>query len=132
MEAGLVTVMTKSSSWLSWQNGSYDCHDKMVIMIVITKWFSWLSLQNGPDDSHDKKEKASKLHTQQVPPEDLFPCIAYFHLLLLPFLFFGLCLLLLLVSLNIDPVLFVLGLHMKYTVEVVPLRTYIVWFVIMW
>ncbi len=37
---------------------------------------------------------------------------------------------LLLVSLDIDPVLFVLDLHMKYTVEVVPLCTYIVWFVI--
>ncbi len=33
------------------------------------------------------------------------------------FLFFGLCLLLLLVSLDIDPVLLVLELHMKYTVE---------------
>ncbi len=29
--------------------------------------------------------KASKLHTQQVPPEDLLPCIAYFHLFLLRF-----------------------------------------------
>ncbi len=48
------------------------------------------------------------------------------------FLFFGVCLLLLPVSLDIDPVLFVLDLHMKYTVEVVPLRTYIVWFVIVW
>ncbi len=48
------------------------------------------------------------------------------------FLFFGLCLLLLIVSLDIDPVLFVLDLHMKYTVEVVPLHTYIVWFVIVW
>ncbi len=52
------------------------------------------------------------------------------HLLLLPFLFFVLCLLLLLVSLDIDPVLLVLDLHMKYTVKVVPLCTYIVWFVI--
>ncbi len=42
----------------------------------------------------------------------------------------NLCLLLLLVSLNIDPALFVLDLHMKYTVEVVTLRTYIVWVVI--
>ncbi len=78
------------------------------------------------------EEKASKLHTQQVPPEDLLPCIAYFYLLLLPFWFFGLCLILLLVSLDIDSVLFVLDLHMKYTVEVVPLPTYIVWFVIVW
>ena len=70
-------------------------------------------------------------HTQQVPLEDLFPCIAYFHSLLSPFRLFGLCLLLLLVSLDFDPVLFVLDLHMKYTVEVVPLRTYIVWSVIM-
>ncbi len=70
-----------------------------------------------------------ELHTQQIPPEDLLPIIAYFHLFLLPFLFFGLCLLLLLVSLDIDPVLFVLDLHMKYTVEVVHLRMYIVWFV---
>ncbi len=44
---------------------------------------------------------------------------------------FGICLLLLLVSLDsIDPDLFVLDLHMKYTVEVVPLCTYIVWIVI--
>ncbi len=40
------------------------------------------------------------------------------------------CLLLLLVSLDIDPVLFILDLHMKYTVEVVPLHTYMVRFVI--
>ncbi len=33
-------------------------------------------------------------------------------------------------ALDIDPVLFVLDLHMKYTVEVVPLHTYILWFVI--
>ncbi len=31
------------------------------------------------------EEKASKLHTQKVSPEDLLPCNAYFHLLLLPF-----------------------------------------------
>ncbi len=36
----------------------------------------------------------------------------------------------LITTLDIDPVLFDLELHMKYTVEVVPLRTYIVWFVI--
>ncbi len=47
------------------------------------------------------------------------------------YLFFGLCLLLLLVSLDVDPVLFVLDLHMKYTVEMVPLCMYFVWFVIM-
>ncbi len=76
------------------------------------------------------EEKASKLHIQQVPPKDLLLCMAYFRLFLLPFLFFGLCRLLLLVSLDIDYVLFVLDLHMKYTVEVVPLCTYIVWFVI--
>ncbi len=35
--------------------------------------------------------------TYEVHPEDLLPCIAYFHLILLPFLFFCLCLLLLLV-----------------------------------
>ncbi len=75
--------------------------------------------------------KASKLHTQQVPPEDLFPCIAYFHLLLLAFYSLAFCLLLLLVSLDIDPVLLVLDLQMKYTVEMVPLDMYIVWFVIM-
>ncbi len=51
-------------------------------------------------------------------------CMVYFYLLLLPFWFFGLCLLLLLVSLGIDPVLFVLDLHMKYTVEVVLLCMY--------
>ncbi len=45
--------------------------------------------------------KASKLHTQQVSPEDFLPCIAYFYLLLLPYRFFGLCLLLLLVSFDI-------------------------------
>ncbi len=77
-------------------------------------------------------EKASKLHTQQLPPDDLLPCIAYLHLFLLPFLFFDLSVLLILVSLDIDPVFFVLDLHMKYTVEVVPLRTYIVWFVNVW
>ncbi len=33
-------------------------------------------------------------------------------------------------SLDIDPVLFVLDLQIKYTVEVIPLHTYIVWFVI--
>ncbi len=33
------------------------------------------------------EEKASELHTHQVSPEDLLPCIAYFHLLLLPFWF---------------------------------------------
>ncbi len=49
--------------------------------------------------------------------------IAYLH--------FDLCLLLLLVSSDVDPALFVLDLHMKYTVGVVPLRTYIVWFVIL-
>ncbi len=37
--------------------------------------------------------------------------IAYFHLRLLLFLFLGLCLLLLLVSHDVDPVLFVLDLH---------------------
>ncbi len=34
--------------------------------------------------------------------------------------------------LDSDPVLFVLDLHMKYTVEVIPLCTYIAWFVIVW
>ncbi len=62
--------------------------------------------------------------------EDLLPCITYFHLFLLSVLVFGLWILLLLVSLDIDPVLFVLDLHMKYTVEVFPQCTYIVWFVI--
>ncbi len=33
-------------------------------------------------------------------------------------------------SLDINPVLFVLDLHMKYTMEVVPIHMYIVWFVI--
>ncbi len=42
----------------------------------------------------------------------------------------GLCLLQLHVSLDGDPVLFGLDLHMKYTVEVVPMCTSIVWFVI--
>ncbi len=41
-----------------------------------------------------------------------------------------LCLLLFLVSLDIDYVLFILDLYMKYTVEVVPLCTYILWSVI--
>ncbi len=52
-------------------------------------------------------------------------CLLY--LFMLPFLFFGLCLLLLLLSLDIDPVLFVMDFYMKYTVEVVPLCMYIVW-----
>ncbi len=48
-------------------------------------------------------------------------------------LFFGHCiLLLLLVSLDIDPVLFIVDLLIKYTVEVVSLHMYIVWFVIVW
>ncbi len=56
--------------------------------------------------------------------------IAYFHSLLLLAWFIGLCLLLLLVSPDGGPVLFVLDLHMEYTAEVIPLCTYIVWFVI--
>ncbi len=56
--------------------------------------------------------------------EDLLPCIAYFHLLLLHFFFFVLCLLLILVCLDIYLVLFVLDLDMKYTVEMVPLCMY--------
>ncbi len=87
---------------------------------------------SSSENMYPSPRKASKLHTQQVPPEDLFPCIANFHLLLLTFWFFDLCLLLLVVSLDIYPVLFVLDLHMKYTVEVVHLCTYIVWFVIVW
>ncbi len=57
---------------------------------------------------------------------------AYFHLLLLLFWLIGLCLCLVFVSTDVDPILFVLDLHMKYTVEVIPLCTNIVWFVIMW
>ncbi len=62
------------------------------------------------------EEKASKLHTQKVPPEDLLPLLTFFHFcyLLLPFLFIDLCLLLLLVSPDVDPVWLVLDLHMKY------------------
>ncbi len=41
--------------------------------------------------------------------------IVYFHSLLLPFLFIGLFLLLVLVSPGVKPVLFVLDLYMKYT-----------------
>ncbi len=52
--------------------------------------------------------------------------------LFLPFWLIGLCLLSLLVSHDVNPVLVVLDLHMKYTVEVVPLHKYIVWFVIVW
>ncbi len=39
------------------------------------------------------------------------------------------CLQLALISPDVDPVLFVLDIHMKYTVEVVPLHMYIVWHV---
>ncbi len=56
------------------------------------------------------EEKASKIPIQQVPPENLFPFIAYFRLLLLPFCFFGLFLLLFLVCLDIDLVWFCSGL----------------------
>ncbi len=65
-----------------------------------------------------------------------FLLTTFFHALLTFMYFcyldysFAFFLLLLLVSLDIDPVLFVLDLHMKYTVEVVPLHMYIVWFVI--
>ncbi len=53
--------------------------------------------------------------------------IAYFYsLLLLLFLFIGFCVKLVLVSRHGDPVLFVLDVHMKYTVEVVPLCIHIV------
>ncbi len=48
----------------------------------------------------------------------------------LDFFIIGLCLLLLLVSPDADPVLFVLDSHMKYTVEVVPLCIHIAWFAI--
>ncbi len=54
--------------------------------------------------------------------------ITYFHSLLTPFLFIGLCLPLLLVYLDVDPVCF----NYIYTVDVVPLHMYIVWFVIVW
>ncbi len=61
------------------------------------------------------------------------PCMhCLLSLTFVTFLFFDLCLVLLLLSLDIDPVLFVLDLHMKYTVEVVPLHMCIVWFVIVW
>ncbi len=56
-------------------------------------------------------------------------CLFSFTLVIY-FYYFGLCLLLLLVPLDINPVLFVLDLYMKYTVEMVPLWTYIAWFVI--
>ncbi len=45
--------------------------------------------------------------------------IAYFHSVVLPFWFISLYLVLFLVSPDDHPVLFVLDLHMKYTVEVV-------------
>ncbi len=57
-----------------------------------------------------------------------FHCVLYFALV--AFFMIGLCLLLVLVSPDVDLVLFVLDLHIKYTVEVVPLHSYIVWFVI--
>ncbi len=66
-------------------------------------------------------------NTQQIPSEHLLPCIVYFHLLLLPFRFFGLCLLLLLLLLlDINHVLFVLNLHMNIQWRCT------VWFVIVW
>ncbi len=55
--------------------------------------------------------------------------ITYFDSLLLLFRFIGLCLL---VSPDVNSLLFVLDLHMKYTVDVVSLSTHIVWFVTMW
>ncbi len=48
------------------------------------------------------------------------------------FLFIGLHTVLLLVSPDVILILFVLDLHMKYTMEVVPLCVYIAWFVIVW
>ncbi len=61
------------------------------------------------------------------PHEYLFSLLTFFH-----FTFFNHSpfLLLLLVSPDADPVLFVIDLQMKYTVELVPLRMYIAWFVI--
>ncbi len=73
-----------------------------------------------------------KHHTQQVLPEDFFPLLSFIH-----FCYFSdskafLCLQAVLVSTDVDPILFVLDFYMKYRVEVVPLRTYIVFFVIVW
>ncbi len=74
--------------------------------------------------------------TSYIEHQFIFKHVLHVCYALLAFIYFcylfilGLCLLLLLVSLDIDPVLFVLDLHMKYTVEVVSLCLYIVWFVI--
>ncbi len=79
---------------------------------------SWMSWKEG-------------IETPYSTGRDLFP--------LLIFVFFGyvfdsyaFCLQLVLIFTDIDPVLFVLALYMKYTVEVVLLRAYIVWLVIRW
>ncbi len=60
------------------------------------------------------------------------PSIAYFHSPLFLFWFICFCLQLVLVSTDVNTILFVLDLHVKYTVDVVPLCTYIVCFVILW
>ncbi len=51
--------------------------------------------------------------------------IAYLHSLLLLFWFTSLCLWLVLVSIDVNHVVFIVDLHMKYTVGVVPLCTHI-------
>ncbi len=61
-----------------------------------------------------------------VPPEDFFALLTFFHFLIHRTLFLAV-----LVFSDVDPAFFVLDLYMKYTAEMVPLCTYIVWSVIM-
>ncbi len=42
--------------------------------------FDWLSERFGCSTFEWVEENASKLHTQQVPPEALFPLLTFFHL----------------------------------------------------
>ncbi len=83
----------------------------------------------------DLEKKMSKYETCLTDIRH-WPMKTSFHALLtfiyfVTFLFFGLCFLLILVSLDTRiTVLFILDLHMKYTVEMVSLGTYIVWFVV--
>lgn len=71
------------------------------------------------------EEKAAKLHTQKASPKNLFPFLTFIHICCL-FWFIGLCLQLVRVSPDFDPILFVPDLYMKYTVDLVPLCMYIV------
>ncbi len=75
--------------------------------------------------------KASEFHYQQVHSKNLSPLLTFFHVCYL-FWFIDVYLLLVLISTDVNNVLFVLDLHMKYTMEAVNVYSYIVWFVIVW